>query len=83
MTNRRRLLIDPTRTRFIVECPGCGQKLQFAGIMIEDKEEMSCANCNAIFLLHLTNNKKVEVELLKQSHGRRGPAEYFDRRQRG
>lgn len=79
----RRSLNDPTRTQFTVACPGCGQKLMFSGVMVEDKEEMSCANCNAIFMLRIIDDKRVETELLKQPKGHRGIAETFDRLKRG
>lgn len=79
----RRSLHDPTRTSFTIECPGCGQKMLVAGVMIEDKEELSCTDCNAIFLLRIVDAKRIETQLLKKPKGRRGPAETFDRLHRG
>lgn len=83
MAKQSRSFHDPTLTSFTVPCPGCGQKLMFSGVMIEDKEEMSCTNCNAIFMLRIVNDKKVETELLKKPKGHRGAAETFDRLKRG
>lgn len=79
----QRVFHDPTRTSFTIECPACGQKLMIAGMQLEDKEELSCANCNAVFMLRIIDEKKVEAELLKKPKGHRGAAETFDRLKRG
>lgn len=74
MSNRNRLT-DPTQTHFIVTCPACEQKYAILGLMVQDKEEMACSACNAIFKLEIAG-KKVETKLLTPSTGVGfGPAE--------
>lgn len=75
MADERRRLIDPTVTRVIIACPGCGQKLALHGLMLEDKEEESCNWCNTVFRLRF-DGKRVEPVVIHGPTGApKGPAE--------
>ena len=50
------MAIDRSGTYF-VKCPSCQQKYALNGWMVQDKEELACQNCNALFMLNLDGDK--------------------------
>lgn len=73
MADRR--LNDPTETHFVINCPACDQKYGIFGIMVKDQQEMACSRCNAIFRLHIRNNRMEPELLTPATGGKLGPAE--------
>ncbi|GEM_PF-6588130 len=77
MTDRR--LIDPTVTRVIIACPGCGQKLLVHGLMLESGEEESCNTCNTVFRLRIEGDSVEPVVVHGPTGAPKGPAEQEER----
>lgn len=65
---------DPMQT-YIVQCPSCKQKYAVNGVMIQDKEEVACQQCNALFLLKLDGNKTTTTLVRPPTGSPLGPAE--------
>ncbi|RME12284.1 MAG: hypothetical protein D6802_04650 [Ardenticatenia bacterium] len=74
-------LYDPTKTQFIFECPGCGQKYKVAGVQIEDEEEMACNDCNTVFRIRLRDDyRSLDIITIHGPTGAPlGPAETEER----
>jgi DNA-directed RNA polymerase subunit RPC12/RpoP len=61
------MTLDRSGTYF-VKCPSCQQKYALNGWMIQDKEELACQHCGALFLLTIDDNK-VQTALVRPPTG--------------